>query len=153
MKHDGNSVATGISRRTVLQRGAITGAAVLLGTAVSGTAAADQGGRAAEFDPTLIDVVNVFDAPEPTLRIDNYNATAAMVRIHSTGASDGMVYTVGAGQGGYRGKEDGNPNAVGKYVSAECGEVITDVDAKRPQDKDWQSVPFGTATVGGAGCP
>ncbi|WP_136603532.1 hypothetical protein [Salinigranum halophilum] len=131
----------------------VLGSAVLL--TGSGTVTAKPGvGNNEKFDPTLVNVVNVADAEEPTLRLDNENGVSVQVQIHSTGASDGAVYTVGANQAGFKGKDDGKPNATGKLVPAECGEVITDVKTKRPSGDTWVASGFsGTATVGGAGCP
>lgn len=140
------------TRRSVLRKGGIAGGILLSG---AGTVTAKPGkGNNEKFDPNNVNVVNVADADGPTLRIDNENGVSAQVEIHSTGASDGAVYTVGANQAGFRGKEDGKPNATGKLVDAECGEVITDVETKRPSGDTWLDSGFtGTATVGGDGCP
>jgi hypothetical protein len=140
------------TRRSVLKKSAIGGAVLLTGT---GVAAAKPGkGNNEKFDPQKVSAVNVADADTPTLRLDNENGVAVKVKIYSTGASDGNVYTVGANQAGYKGKADGKPNATGKLVDAECGEVITDVKTKRPSGDTWLDSGFtGTTTVGGAGCP
>lgn len=105
--------------------------------------------RPAGYDPTKVNITNVFDAPEPTLRIDNHNGRAVRVKIGSTGASNGDEYTVGANQAGFRPPE-------GKYVSAECGETITDLWVKRPNEPDSEYVEVlrpRTRVVGGEGCP
>jgi hypothetical protein len=140
------------TRRSVLKGGVIGGVVLLTGSSV--VAAKPGKGNNEKFDPSLVNVVNVADADRPTLRLDNENGVSVQVKIHSTGASDGMVYTVGANQAGYKGKPDGKPNASGKLVDAECGEVITDVETKRPSGDTWMDSGFtGTATVGGVGCP
>lgn len=139
------------TRRSVLKKSAIGGAVLLTG---AGAVSAKPGkGNNEKFDPSLVNAVNVADAETPTLRLDNENSVSVMVKIHSTGASDGKVYTVGANQAGYKGKPDDKPNVDGKYVDAECGEVITDVETKRPSGDTWMASGFtGTATIGGAGC-
>lgn len=140
------------TRRSILRKSAASGVVLL---AATGTATATPGtGNDEKFDPSLVNVVNVADADEPTLRLDNQNGVSVEVKIHSTGDSDGDVYTVGANQSGYKGKPDDKPNVDGKYVDAECGEVITDVETKRPSGDTWLDSGFtGTATVGGDGCP
>lgn len=93
-----------------------------------------------QFDPGKINLVALPDTGG-LARVDNGNNTAAKVRIHSTGSLDGKVLTVGANQASY-------DEPSGKVIQGEPGEVVTDVEAKRPQDDAWQSSGFtGTATL------
>ncbi|WP_318567839.1 hypothetical protein [Salinigranum marinum] len=126
-----------VSRRDLLKAGAVASIGL---AAVSGSTTAK---KPDEFDPALVDGTIVADAPEPTFRIDNRNATAAKVMLVTNGPSDGDEYTVGANQASFDPPE-------GKYVSVACGEVVTGLLTKRPQDDDWASSGFtGTATAPG----
>lgn len=100
-----------------------------------------------KFDPSKVTAVNVYDADEPTLRIDNYNNAPVEVLVHSNGASDGDMHTVPANHASYDPPE-------GLYVPAECGEVITDLETRPHKGDMWYDSGFtGTATIGGLGCP
>lgn len=100
-----------------------------------------------KFDPSMVTAVNVADASEPTLRLDNYNQIPVEVKIHSTGASDGDMYMVPANHASYDPPE-------GKYVPAECGETITGLETRPHNGDTWYDSGFtGTTVIGGAGCP